>query len=100
MRLSEKRVLPCPDRNKWMEVRDTIYEEVMTKAWNSERKMFAQSYEALDALDSSVLIMPLVFFISPTDPRFLSTMNKILLPPEKGTHYVDKILMHLSYFNN
>ncbi|RIA92174.1 Glycoside Hydrolase Family 15 protein [Glomus cerebriforme] len=84
LRLSEKRVLPCPDRNKWMEVRDTIYEEIMTKAWNSERKFFAQSYEALDALDSSVLIMPLVFFISPCDPRFLSTVEQILLPPEKG----------------
>ncbi|CAI2175774.1 4708_t:CDS:10 [Funneliformis geosporum] len=84
LRLSEKRVLPCPDRNKWMQIRDTIYEEIMSKTWNPKRKIFAQSYEALDALDSSVLIMPLVFFISPTDPRFLSTMEQILLPPEKG----------------
>ncbi|CAG8442842.1 4054_t:CDS:10 [Funneliformis mosseae] len=84
LRLSEKRVLPCPDRNKWTQIRDTIYEEIMLKAWNPERKIFAQSYESLDALDSSVLIMPLVFFISPTDPRFLSTMEQILLPPEKG----------------
>ncbi|CAG8792495.1 14154_t:CDS:2, partial [Gigaspora rosea] len=38
----------------------------------------------LDSLDSSVLIMPLVFFISPSDPRFLSTINQILFPPEKG----------------
>ncbi|KAF0361282.1 glycoside hydrolase family 15 protein [Gigaspora margarita] len=84
IRLSEKRVFPCPERNRWMEVRDTIYEEIMVKAWNPERKIFTQSYEALDSLDSSVLVMPLVFFISPSDPRFLNTINQILLPPEKG----------------
>ena len=31
LRLAEKRCLPCPDRNKWMVIRDTIYEEVMTE---------------------------------------------------------------------
>jgi GH15 family glucan-1,4-alpha-glucosidase len=31
VRLSEKRCLPCPDRNKWMVTRDSIYEEVMTE---------------------------------------------------------------------
>ena len=35
-------------------------------------------------LDSSILIAPLVFFVTPNDPRFLSTMDRILLPPEKG----------------
>lgn len=35
-------------------------------------------------LDSSILIAPLVFFIAPSDPRFLNTMDHILLPPEKG----------------
>ena len=35
-------------------------------------------------LDSSILIAPLVFFIAPSDPRFLNTMDRILLPPEKG----------------
>lgn len=35
-------------------------------------------------LDSSILIAPLVFFISPCDPMFLNTLDRILLPPEKG----------------
>lgn len=35
-------------------------------------------------LDSSILIAPLVFFITPNDPRFVNTMDRILLPPEKG----------------
>lgn len=45
---------------------------------------FVQSYESGDLLDSSILIAPLVFFISPNDPRFLRTIDRILLPPEKG----------------
>ena len=43
-----------------------------------------QSYENNGVLDSSILIAPLVFFVTPNDPRFLSTMDRILLPPEKG----------------
>ncbi|KAG9284265.1 hypothetical protein G9A89_002075 [Geosiphon pyriformis] len=86
LRLSEKRILPCKpnQRNRWMDVRDKIFEEIMSKSWNPERKIFVQSYEAKDALDAAVLIMPLVFFISPTDPRFLSTISQMLLPPERG----------------
>ncbi len=47
-------------------------------------KCFVQSYENNTMLDSSILIAPLVFFIAPSDPRFLNTMDRILLPPEKG----------------
>ncbi|KAJ1926070.1 hypothetical protein IWQ60_004115 [Tieghemiomyces parasiticus] len=84
IRLAEKRCLPLPQRARWYEIRDKVYEEVMTKGWNPELKIFRQSYETDDVVDSSVLIMPLVFFISPADPRFLSTMRQILKPPEKG----------------
>ena len=31
-----------------------------------------------------MLIAPLVFFISPNDPRFTNTLERILMPPEKG----------------
>lgn len=36
----------------------------MVKAWNPDRKIFGQSYEDTDVLDSSVMIMPLVFFMN------------------------------------
>lgn len=84
LRLAEKRVFPCPDRNKWMEARDVIYELVQDKCYNQELKSFAMSIESPDALDASTLIMPLVFFSSPSDPRLLNTIRRILLPPEKG----------------
>ncbi|PVH75782.1 glycoside hydrolase family 15 protein [Cadophora sp. DSE1049] len=84
LRLSEKRCLPCPNRNAWMTARDEIYEEIMTKGYSPNIRCFVQSYESGDYLDSSILIAPLVFFITPNDPRFLRTMDRILLSPEKG----------------
>ena len=65
LRLADKRSLPCPKRNEWITARDELYEEIMLKAWNPELKCFGQSYEETNVLDSSVLIMPLVFFIQP-----------------------------------
>ncbi|KAL1946135.1 hypothetical protein VTO73DRAFT_15262 [Trametes versicolor] len=84
IRLAEKRSLPCPRRNEWYAARDALYEEIMHKAWNPEKRFFAQSYEDLEILDSALLIMPLVFFSTPSDPRFLSTLKQILLSPERG----------------
>ncbi|KAF5315037.1 hypothetical protein D9619_007479 [Psilocybe cf. subviscida] len=84
LRLADKRSLPCPNRLKWLEARDTLYEDIMNKAWNKEKGFFGQSYEDKDVLDSAVLIMPLVFFMHGSDPRFVSTLNQILKTPEKG----------------
>jgi GH15 family glucan-1,4-alpha-glucosidase len=85
IRLSEKRAnLPAPQREKWVRIRDQMYEEIMEKGYNREMGAFVQSYEHRDILDSAVLIAPLVFFIAPNDPRFTSTLELILRPPEKG----------------
>ncbi|CAE6417529.1 unnamed protein product [Rhizoctonia solani] len=84
LRLADKRSLPCPNRQKWMETRDRLYEEIMERAWNPELKFFAQSYEDLDVLDSAVLVMPLVFFINASDDRFVNTLKQILKSPERG----------------
>lgn len=84
LRLAEKRSLPCPRRNEWLAARDQLYEDIMEKGWNKELQFFGQSYEQPDVLDSSLLIMPLVFFSTPSDPRFLNTLKRILLTPERG----------------
>ena len=62
LRLADKRSLPCPRRPQWLEARDDLYEQIMQKAWNPEKKFFAQSFDEINILDSAVLIMPLVFF--------------------------------------
>lgn len=84
LRLADKRCLPCPDRAKWLEARDNLYEEIMDKGYNVEMQSFIQSYENRTLIDSSILIAPLVFFITPTDPRFLNTVERILRPLEQG----------------
>ncbi|KAH7326655.1 family 15 glycoside hydrolase [Stachybotrys elegans] len=84
LRLADKRCLPCPNREKWLKARDNLYEEIMEKGYNTDMQCFIQSYQNRTVLDSSILIAPLVFFIAPCDPRFISTLDRILLPPEKG----------------
>jgi GH15 family glucan-1,4-alpha-glucosidase len=75
LRLADKRSFPA-DRSRWLKVRDEIYEEVMTKGWDARRKAFMQAYGS-DTLDASSLLMPLVFFMAPNDPRMLSTVDAI-----------------------
>lgn len=33
LRLADKRCLPCPNRMKWLDARDKIYEQIMEKGW-------------------------------------------------------------------
>ncbi|KAJ2726525.1 hypothetical protein GGI07_000467 [Coemansia sp. Benny D115] len=84
IRLVEKRDFPCRTLSHWRKARDDLYEEIMDKAWNPELKFFTQSYESRDTLDAAVLAMPLLFFLDGTDPRFVSTMRRMMLPPHKG----------------
>ncbi|WP_447968972.1 glycoside hydrolase family 15 protein [Nitrospira sp. M1] len=76
IRLADSRGYPG-NRARWMAERDRIYTDVMEKGWNPKVGAFVQSYGS-EALDASNLIMPLVFFVSPTDPRMLSTIDRTL----------------------
>jgi GH15 family glucan-1,4-alpha-glucosidase len=82
LRLADKRSFPAP-RQRWLETRDAIYEELMTRGWNEDRRAFVQHYGS-DSLDASNLLMPLVFFLSPNDPRMLSTVEAIRRSPMDG----------------
>ncbi len=82
LRLADKRSFPA-DRERWLKVRDNIYMDIMDKGWNESRDAFVQYYGS-NSLDASNLIMPLVFFLSPNDPRLLKTIDAILQPPEDG----------------
>jgi GH15 family glucan-1,4-alpha-glucosidase len=82
LRLAEKRSFPA-DRTRWLRVRDQIYEEIMQKGWNAKRRAFVQHYDS-ESLDASNLIMPLVFFLSPNDPRMLETLAAINRSPKHG----------------
>jgi GH15 family glucan-1,4-alpha-glucosidase len=75
IRLSDKRSLAAP-LDKWRQIRDTIYEDIFANFWSEELQSFVQ-YKGANAVDASVLLMPLMRFISPTDSRWLSTMAAI-----------------------
>ena len=82
LRLADKRSFPA-DRARWYQTRDQIYEDIMRKGWDAERGAFVQAY-GNDALDASCLMMPLVFFVSPTDPRMLRTLDAVNRSPKLG----------------
>jgi GH15 family glucan-1,4-alpha-glucosidase len=75
IRLGEKRSLAGPF--DWMQkTRDEIYEDIVNNFWSEKRKAFVQ-YKGSDRVDAAVLLMPLVRFISPMDPKWLSTLAAI-----------------------
>jgi GH15 family glucan-1,4-alpha-glucosidase len=86
IRLARKRGLPAPLVD-WLETRDAIYQDIHTEFWDSQQGAFVQS-KGSTALDASCLLMPLVRFVSPTDPRWLSTLKAI------GDRLVDDSLVY------
>jgi GH15 family glucan-1,4-alpha-glucosidase len=59
-----------------------LLQEIMTKGYDENIQSFVMHY-GCDELDAALLILPLVFFISPTDPRMLSTIKAIDRSPAK-----------------
>ncbi|MDH6140103.1 GH15 family glucan-1,4-alpha-glucosidase [Kitasatospora sp. GP30] len=62
------------DLEKWRYTRDAIFEQVMERGWSEKEGAFVQHYDG-DVLDASLLLMPMVQFISPRDPTWLSTLD-------------------------
>ncbi len=75
LRLAQKRSLSGPIE-EWQKTRDAIREDIFTNFWNEELQSFVQSKGTKD-LDASVLLMPLMRFISPVDPMWNATMRAI-----------------------
>jgi GH15 family glucan-1,4-alpha-glucosidase len=75
IRLADRRSFPYPFE-RWRATRDEIYEDIYTNFWDPEQHAFVQ-HKGTKTLDASTLLMPLVKFISSTDPRWLSTLRAI-----------------------
>jgi GH15 family glucan-1,4-alpha-glucosidase len=86
IRMGRQRGLPG-DLVRWLEIRDRIYGAIMEHGWSDARRAFVQ-HDETEVLDASVLLMPLVKFIAPTDPRWLSTLDAI------GTELVSDSLVY------
>lgn len=75
LRLAEKRSLPAPLK-RWFDTRDAIHADIHEHFWNEELNAFVLTPDS-QRLDASTLMMPLVRFIGPTDPRWLGTLDAI-----------------------
>ncbi|PTL84764.1 glucoamylase [Vitiosangium sp. GDMCC 1.1324] len=60
----------------WRKARDTLHAEICERAWDARRGAFTQAYGS-SVLDASLLLMPLVGFLPPTDPRVVGTVHAI-----------------------
>jgi GH15 family glucan-1,4-alpha-glucosidase len=61
---------------RWRTMRDDIHRDVCENGYNAGRHAFVQSYGS-DALDASLLMMPMVGFLPATDPRVVGTVEAI-----------------------
>jgi GH15 family glucan-1,4-alpha-glucosidase len=61
---------------RWRAIASRIHEQVCAQAFDSELGAFVQSYGSKQ-LDASVLMIPLVGFLPPSDPRVRSTVGAI-----------------------
>ena len=86
IRIANRRSLPAPV-DTWRDNRDEIHGEIYNGFWSGKRQAFVQ-YKGSDTLDASALIMPLVDFIAPRDPRWISTLDAI------GEELVDDSLVY------
>ncbi|MBE7178725.1 MAG: glycoside hydrolase family 15 protein, partial [Mucilaginibacter polytrichastri] len=72
IKIADNRSFPYPSVD-WKKVRDDIYVDIYENFWNEEIGAWVQ-YKGGKTVDASVLLMPLTHFISPVEPRWLSTM--------------------------
>ena len=64
------------DPDRWRTIRDEIHTEVCREAFDVKRNTFTQYYGS-DALDASLLMIPLVGFLPPEDPRVVGTVEAV-----------------------
>ncbi len=75
IRIARWRGLPGPI-SRWREAADSAYRAVQRQGWSPERRAYVGQLGGT-TLDASVLLMPLVKFAGPTDPRFLATLDRV-----------------------
>ncbi|PYL09656.1 MAG: glucoamylase [Verrucomicrobia bacterium] len=61
---------------RWKKIRDQIHAEVCERGYNIDKKAFTQFYGS-DALDASLLMMPRVGFLPPSDERVRGTIEAV-----------------------
>ena len=73
IRIGDQQSYPYP-YEEWINARNAIYNDIYSNFWNEELQSFVQ-YKNSKLLDASMLLMPLVKFISPDEPKWQSTFK-------------------------
>jgi GH15 family glucan-1,4-alpha-glucosidase len=61
---------------RWRELRDAVRDEVLSKGFDAGRNTFTQHYDTTE-VDASLLLIPMVGFLPPDDPRVQGTVAAI-----------------------
>jgi GH15 family glucan-1,4-alpha-glucosidase len=75
IRLADKRSFDAP-LEKWRDNRRRINDDILDNFWSDELQSFVQA-KGETRVDASMLLMPMMRYISPVDPRWLSTLERI-----------------------
>jgi GH15 family glucan-1,4-alpha-glucosidase len=81
--------LDASDRvEEWKQTQDEIHSTIVTRGWSERANAFSQSFGS-DELDASNLMLALIGFLPPDDPRILATIDAIeeRLTDERGLVY-------------
>jgi GH15 family glucan-1,4-alpha-glucosidase len=70
------RAVEATGADRWGALRDEIHADVCTYGWNERRRAFTQEYGG-DELDAALLMIPVVGFLPPEDPRVVSTVEAV-----------------------
>ncbi|MGH9476833.1 MAG: glycoside hydrolase family 15 protein [Terriglobales bacterium] len=75
IKIAQRHRLPA-DLASWEQTRAAIHNEVMSRGYNHQLHAFTQTLDG-DKLDSSLLLLPLLRFCSPHEPRMEATIRRI-----------------------
>ncbi len=75
IRLAGKRSLEAP-LMQWYEIRRQINDDILDNFWDEELQSFVQ-VKGEKNVDASLLLMPMLRYVSPNDPRWQSTLERI-----------------------
>ena len=62
--------------DEWRRIRGQIHEDICKRGFDARLGTFVQSYGSKE-VDASLLLLPLVGFLPPTDPRIVGTIRRI-----------------------
>lgn len=69
-------LMQAETRRDWIDLRQRIADDVLTKGFDPKRGIFTSAY-GCDDLDAAVLQIGLLGLVQPTDPRFIATVEAI-----------------------